>query len=443
MPPIVALIICTIFVLWLLRLERKQSPDVSLALWIPTIWLLVIFSKPLAIWFSTSGVDMEAGSPLDRTFLIGIACISLIIIAKRHCSWANLIKDNIWAALLILYMLISISWSEMPFVSLKRWVRELVAIIMVFSVATERDPHQALQCLFRRLIYVLMPFSLILIKFYPHLGVDYAHWSGMQMWTGVALHKNSLSMLCLLSIFYLIWTLIRRWQGSDIPVIWYQKYVEAYLLFLSIWLFMGPYHTVNNSATSTASLAVGLTALIGFLWMQKLGKIISANTLTLIIVSIIVYGTITPFVGGLSLVDVSSTFGRDDTLTGRSDVWRILVPYALNKAFLGHGFGGFWTDAMRNIAASHAHNGYLDVILDLGFIGLVLFSVFLFKNCRNAQREMTKNFDFGLLWFCILLMSVIQDIAESSMTSLASHNAAILMLFNITIASSSNNKKVF
>ena len=76
-----------------------------------------------------------------------------------------------------------------------------------------------------------------------------------------------------------------------------------------------------------------------------------------------VYGTVTPFIGKLSLVDISSTFGRDETLTGRSEIWATLVPFAMKRPILGHGFGGFWTDARREIiAASHGHNGYLDAV---------------------------------------------------------------------------------
>ena len=47
MPRQLALLLCTAFVLFLLRLERRQSAGVSAALWIPTLWMLAIASKPL------------------------------------------------------------------------------------------------------------------------------------------------------------------------------------------------------------------------------------------------------------------------------------------------------------------------------------------------------------------------------------------------------------
>ena len=81
MPPQVALIICTIFVLWLLHLDHLQAPEVSFALWVPTAWMMLIATKPLGLWFEVGGNDMEAGSQLDRTVLTGIFCLGLLILA--------------------------------------------------------------------------------------------------------------------------------------------------------------------------------------------------------------------------------------------------------------------------------------------------------------------------------------------------------------------------
>ena len=205
---------------------------------------------------------------------------------------------------------------------------------------------------------------------------------------------------------------------------------------------MGPRHTLTYSATSLLALTIALTALIGLLWMQKHGKIISANTFTLIIGLIIIYGTITPFVGGLSVIDISNLVNRDETLTGRSVIWARLIPYVLNKPFLGHGLGGFWTNAMmEKIGNAHGHNGYLDIILNTGFIGLVFFSMFLIKNCRNAQKEMKKNFDWGVLWLCFLLITLLNNIAESSATSFRATNIVVLLFLSFTTAAGIANRK--
>lgn len=432
MPPIIALFICSSFVLWLLYLDHKQSPETSRTLWIPTVWMLVIASKPLAIWFGTGGTDMDSGSPLDRLFFIIIACIAIIVVAARRADLPKWFRRNKWLLILLVYMLISIFWSARPYVSFKRWSRELISVLMVLYIATENYPRNALQCVLRRIIYILIPFSIILIKYYPDLGVVYSSWSGMQMWAGATFHKNSLSGLCGLSIIFLCWSFIGRKQGYENTNSIWLIYAEIFLLILSVWLFLGPSHSFNNSATATICLASGLTILIRLSIKSRLGKSIGLFFAISIILATIMYGTITPFIGKLSIIDVSSTFNREESLTGRSTIWETLIPYAISKPLFGHGFGGFWTDLMRDLSASHAHNGYLDIILNLGFLGLILFTIIFLINCKYAQLEMCVHSQWGILWFCILVMSIMQNITESTMTSLASFNAVILMLFQNT-----------
>lgn len=442
MPPILALTLCTIFVLFLLRLDRKQYPDASLTLWVPTIWFLLVTSKPLAIWLGATGRSMEEGSPIDRTVLILLFCLGILIIKKRNYDWTGALKQNPSVLFLIGFMLASVLWSDMCYVSFKRWFRDCIPIVMALVIASEADPRQALQCLFRRTIYIHIPFSLMLIKYYPHFGRLYHQWSGGVIWIGVAKSRNSIAFLCMFALFYFIWTFIRRRQGRDIPIVRYQSLIEIFIFLLTIWLFLGPSRSLTTSATSAASLSVGLISLTGLLWLKKQNIIIGANALTILITVIIVYGTVTPFAGRFMFYDASALLNRDETLTGRSDIWAYLVPYVMQKPILGHGFGSFWTDAMRDATSSHAHNGYLDTILNIGFIGLFFLSMFLISNCRKAQRLMEQDFELGVLWFSFLVMAVVVNITESSVTSFAGLLPTILLFILITSSSEYSEQTV-
>lgn len=433
MPPLIALLLCTIFVTYLIRMEHKQAPDVSRSLWIPTIWILIMFSRPLDSWLGTGAQDtMESGSPADRAFLIILLCFAFLALLKRKFDWASAIRENYWVVLIISYMLVSILWSDIPYISFKRWTREIIPVVMAFMVLSEKHPHQALLSIFRRSIYILIPFSLLLIKYYPAYGVAYHRWSGDRMWIGVALQKNGLGKLCIISALFLVWTLIRRWRKRDVPVAKYQTPVEFFLLFLTFWLLMGPDKSLAYSATSTVALTVAFLALAVFSWIKKRGFAVRVNALKVIVLLIIAYGTVTPMIGKLSVLDVSSSFGRDQTLTGRSEIWAILVPFAMKRPVLGYGVGGFWTTAMRNLTSSHAHNGYLDVLLSLGFLGLLLVSMFWLSCCQKAQRAITGDFDLGILFVCYLIMSVVHNISESSIDSLTSSLTAIIVFFSVS-----------
>lgn len=427
MPPLLALILCTLFVLILLRLDRKQYLDASFALWVPTIWILLTSSKPLAIWFGYGGASMEEGSPLDRTLLIAILILGILILAKRRINWMNAIKENTYLVLLIGYMLVSILWSDIPFVSFKRWIKTFTTITMALVVATEVEPYQAIQCIFRRLMCVLLPFSLLLIKYYPHIGVGYGRWSGALMWNGAADTKNSLALLCLYAIFFIVWSFSKRWRLHEKPAVGYQVYIEIFILLLAIWLFLGPNHTLTHSATSTISLTVALILYFILSLMKKQNVTIGVGPLIIVMVSIIAYGTQLPLYEKMISADFASALGRDETLNTRTDIWAILVPYALQKPLLGYGLGGFWTDAMRDISDATAHNGYLDIVLNIGFVGHVLFCLFMLNCCLKARNLMVRDFNWGALWICCLLIALVHNIGESTTVELTGLPSALIL----------------
>jgi len=428
MPPRLALSLTIIFIFILLRLDRKQNPAASPALWIPTFWILLLTSRALGAWTGT-GLGLEAGSPLDRNVLSLLSFIGMLILINRNFNWTGFIKNNLWLIILIVFWFTSVLWSDIPFLSLKRLIRfEIVMIIMACLVASEENPRQAVMSVFRRIAYVHIPLSILLIKYYPLLGVQFGRWTGEVMWIGVSSQKNGLASLCLFAIFFLFWMFIRRWRGIDKSATWYHTYIEIFIVMLSFWLFMGPKHTFTYSSTSTIMLLIGITAFLGLLWMKNRDSIFKKYFLTSCILFFIVYGTVTPFLGGLTIIDVSSIFQRESSLTGRNVIWTKLIPIAMEKPFLGHGFA-FWTDELSVLLKTiNGHNGYLDTILTTGFIGLILSSIFIVNSCLKALREMMNYFDWGIFWFCIILMVTVHNIMESSLDSFTGFFPMIIFL---------------
>ena len=427
MPPKLALFICIIYVFLLLRLEHKQAPNVSWVLWIPTCWMLVIASKPLGTWLGSGGGD--GGSPLDQVFLIAILCLGLSILVSRKFGFSLAMKENNALMLLIFYMLVSVFWSEFLFDSIKRWIREFIAIIMAFLVRSEKDPRQAMQSLFKRTIYILIPFSLILIKYFPEYGIQYRSMGG-QMWIGVAMQKNGLGRLCIIAAFYLIWTLVRRWKRIDIPVGKHQTHADLAVLILTLIIMSGP--GGQYSATALTSLGIGLIAFVGLLWTQKHRIILGANSLTIIMAFIFVLGALQPFLGGSFLKDTAANFGRDVTLTGRTEIWASLLPDVMQQPIFGSGFASFWSPMAKNFHnIGEAHSGYLDVLLDTGFLGLIFLATFLLSCCRKAQRVLLHDYEWGSLSICFLLMTMIHNITESSFNSFTTPLPAILLFLAV------------
>jgi O-antigen ligase len=73
--------------------------------------------------------------------------------------------------------------------------------------------------------------------------------------------------------------------------------------------------------------------------------------------------------------------GKDATLTGRTEIWDALFRRVALRPVEGYGFGAFWRDKWGpswfirqevGWAAPNAHNGWLDILVQLGWVGLAL-----------------------------------------------------------------------
>lgn len=394
--------------------------------------MFCIATKGIDAWLGVTGGSRESGAILDPVFQTAVLCIGLIILGRRNFNWSAVIRENIWAVLLVGYMLVTIIWSDIPFISFKRWVRELTALIMAFVVLSESAPRQAIESLLRRTVYVLIPFSVLLIKYYQDIGVAYSPWTGEVEWIGVTVQKNGLGRLCLISAFFLIWTLIGRWQKTDVALGKYQTGAEVILLIMTLWLLKGP-SMWAASVTAICSLSLGLLTLCVLLWMRRHRIQLAANVWVATIACIIGFGIITPFVGGSTVKAFTSTVGRNATLTGRTDIWAGLLPDVTREPFLGHGFGSFWTAMrIREHNIGEAHNGYLEVCLGLGFAGLALTAIFLLSSTRKAATLLSRDYDWAALCICFLVMAAIHNISESSFDSFNRQLLATLLFLSVS-----------
>jgi O-antigen ligase len=86
---------------------------------------------------------------------------------------------------------------------------------------------------------------------------------------------------------------------------------------------------------------------------------------------------------------------KDSTLTGRTELWSLVLVAIGNHPWLGYGFDSFWKgmhgDSLTIIRGvgwlvPTAHNGYLDLLLGVGIVGAALFSAPLLQMAVRALR---------------------------------------------------------
>ena len=176
MPPPLASLLCTLFIIWLLGRDIKRHREVSHALWVPLCWMLIIGSRLPSEWLGGGAIVLstptayQEGSPLDRNVFLILILIGTAILLRRSVAWRPLLTNNLAIVLFFAYTLVSIGWSDFPMTAFKRWHKVLGHVIMALVVFTDRHPERAFRSLFRRCGYVLLPLSVLFIKYYPDLG---------------------------------------------------------------------------------------------------------------------------------------------------------------------------------------------------------------------------------------------------------------------------------
>lgn len=429
MSPPLALLLCTAFVLFLLRLERRASRGVSPWLWIPTLWMLMIASRPLGVWFGVTG-DNESGSALDRWVLTCLTVAAVVVLVHRRFDSAGALRRHKWLLALLAYIFASTLWSGITLIALRRWGHDVIIIPMALFIMSEANPRQALASLLRRSAYVLIPFSVVLIKYYPAMGRQYGHWSGIEMWTGVTVQKNELGRLCMISVFFLLWALYQRWRERPPAGVRYQGWADVFVVLIALYLLKGA-----DSSTSLVTLVVGAATFLGLRLFRKLKIMVPQVGLLALLTFFAGFGVSAPFLGGSNVATFSALVGRNSTLTGRTEVWATLLPAMKQKPLLGYGFGSFWTDARRELyQIPSAHNGYLDILLELGEVGLAFYAVWLLSCARQLHRALEQDYDWASLAICFLLMTLLYNTTESALNSLSEHMTAVVVLASLVVS---------
>jgi exopolysaccharide production protein ExoQ len=422
MPSLIALLLCSGAVFYLLRNEQRQLKGVSRVSWIPTLWMLYYAGKPLGRWLDPHGdIDDAAGSPADRYFLLTLIAAAIYIISKRRLNWRNHLHSSAPFVCLLAYMMVSCVWSPTAASSFKQWVRVLGSMLMALVILTEKEPTQVLQSIFRRTTYIFIPLSATLIKYYPDLGVEYRDWNGEKFWVGACLQKNGLGRLCLVCAIFLVWTFIRRWKKREGPTWKHQNKVEIALLLTIGWLLRGPGNNYPMTAIAVLFLCAGLLALLLALKRPIAERVyggvaIATVSLGLIMAFMSVTGTI-PSMGTESL-------GRDATFTGRVDIWNGVRQVAWQSPIFGVGYAGYWSKhhEFPNVGiVNEGHNGYLDTFVETGAMGLVLLLFTFISYAKRASREKSFDFDWASFRIVFLLMLLLHNFTESSLLRASTH----------------------
>jgi exopolysaccharide production protein ExoQ len=421
MPPIIATLVFAAGILGLGWLIREPKVHTSKALWLAIIWLSIAGSRSVGQWIGTmhgdSITDASAeastyteGSPTDRLVYSGLLLAGLIVLSRRWRPVLAVLRANWPLVAFSLYCALSIVWSDYPDVAFKRWIKSLGDFVMVLIVLTDRDVYGAIKRVLAWTGFFLIPISILLIKFYPALGRGYNEWFWTPFYIGVTTNKNELGRICFLFGLAFLWRFVAAVGAEKSAARNRQLIAFGACLAMVGWLLLTAHSMTSLSCFVMASgllLATSLRTVARRPWL----------------VHVMIFAILAVSVGTLFL-DLGSglltTMGRDPTLTGRTDIWKLVLGMTGNP-LVGTGFESFWLGQrlakMWSVYWWHpreAHDGYIEVFLNLGWLGVMLFSVVLIASYRTVVRAYRRNAEEGKLRLAYFVAALAYNFAESS-----------------------------
>jgi O-antigen ligase len=416
MSPPLATLLTIALVLLLLRLDRPPAGGREPALWLPVTWLAITGSRFVSQWLDLrggGGENFTEGSPLDAAVFLVLMIAGLVTLRRRGLRAADVARANAWIVLFLAYGLLSVLWSDEPFIAFKRWIKVLGHPIMALVVLTDPDPVGALRTLTKRLAFLLLPASLLFIKYYPEYGRAFDPWSGAALNVGVMLTKNDLGYVCMVLGLALSWNALQSWQGRDMPNRWRELGISASLFALSVWLLL-----VSDSKTSLTCLTLGLAVMIGL----RFGFVSKRHfALWLAVLAAVVWWLEQEFDLYASTLQLLQ---RSPTLTDRTEIWHRVLEMN-DRPWFGYGFESFWLGARLDVLwqeywwrPTQAHNGYIETYLHLGIVGSGLLLACVLSAFRRITQRFATDLALARLQMALLFAILLFNYAEAGFKGL-------------------------
>lgn len=414
MNPSLASLVYACGIAGLFYLDRDKSVRPSKALWLPVLYLWILGSRPLSVWLGVgpaTGTNVQLdGSPVDRAFFAALLIGAIGVLHHRGRRTLRFLTANGPILIYFFFCLVSVVWSDFPDVSFKRWIKATGDLLMILIVLTDKQPVAALRRLFSRLGFTLVPLSLLFIKYYPYLGRGYDQWTGAQMNNGVTLNKNSLGVIIFVVLLGAFWHFLALLSSDNVqPNRGRHLLAQGTLLALGVSLLI-----TANSMTSNVCFVVGAGLMLAT--RVRVIRRHPAGVHVLVVLLIMAAGA-TILLGGRA--SVAHALGRNANLA-RMDIWEAIIPMAPNT-LVGAGFESFWLGtrierlerAFPNLHLNEAHDGYIEVYLELGWVGLILLGLIFISGYRRAVRAFQRNPAWGGLLIAYILSAMIYGVTEA------------------------------
>ncbi len=353
---------------------------------------------------ATSVDEVGTSNIVNQILFTSLFLISSICLFPRRKELLQFIKREKFLTLFLLWCLLSVTWSDYSFVSFKRLFQILSSVTVILAFLFHLHSTDESLKYFKAILYIYIPLSFLSCLLIPG-AIDPVNLT----WRGLTAQKNWLGQAAIVSI--IIW--LYAMKRSSLP----GKFISGTLLMLSLILLIGSWSMTSLLTFVLLACLFVLFSVDKVFRSLKIGKTFSL----LIMISCLLLFISLYYLGFDLIASGLDRVGKDTTFTGRTALWIDILKIAQDRLLLGYGYGGFWVIQHDNLdlmslyekyvwLPNEAHLGYLDILIETGFVGLSLFIlmvIFYFKNLLKLKQP-----PFGL-W--LIMAVLILNLQESTL----------------------------
>jgi exopolysaccharide production protein ExoQ len=376
-------------------------------LWI-LFWMIFYQNLPNDPTYNTSNF-------VDRVIKLSMIGMSLYVIASRWALARSLAKNiNTGAAVFVTLCALSAFWSIEPEATLLRFVSLIAIVLLCFAISLAGWSRLRFQQVALPPMMVILGLSLLIGMVAPEkvteIGTDV---SLKDAWRGITLTKNEFGMMASIGVI----VCVNRWLAWERRAYW--SMAGAAIAFMCL--------IFSRSNTSLFATLVGVFFMfmvmrIRFIKMRYSTHVVIAIAATLLLYELVIQQVI-PGVGVL-LSPVTSLMGKDNTFSARTIIWQVIKQHIELAPYLGTGYGAYWLGpvpqspsyiflSLMYFYPTESHNGYLEVVNDLGYVGLFCLLVFLVVYIRQALQLMRVDRSQAALYLALLYQQMVMNMSES------------------------------
>jgi exopolysaccharide production protein ExoQ len=351
------------------------------------------------------------------------------LIVTRARAVITLLLRNPALPLILLWVWCSVLWSVAPDVSMRRALSLTVFSLLACYLVVRHD----LDWILRRLAWlylVLLLISLLFILLLPSLSymdngviaLGAAHGPDANGVRGIFTHKNGMGKF-LVELAILLPPVIRK------------RLIHPVLGLAGLLIGLALLVPVNSAtAIILVSLVLAIQAAIG-LWRLSAPFAAMVTAFGVATVCLLIPPVL------INLGVILELLGRDTTLTGRTDIWLHVWQWIQQRPLVGYGYAAFfeaeetssYVAAVWNWGVSSAHNGYLELLLTIGVVGLALVLMFIGSGLvRTAMASKRLDPTLIIVLLSLLVAYTSRAITESNLLDQTGITWILVVIFTIS-----------